>query len=235
MADYALLSELVTGYLPSVTGTDEQATLAAMLTRASRTIDSRTRRPVNAFAPAPDETSAQVVYGADSPVLVLPEFITGSVMSVTAPADYMPEDYREFRRREATTGSGIVGLHTSNKDGVLTPRVVWTKGAPFTVTARWGFVETPAEITEACLKLVTHWWRQQPGDLSGPQGDLQQDRRMDRSGIPRSVDDLLAPYVLKAELRDEDEGTIERGELLDADHNPWRNPYGGSGGGGGKF
>jgi hypothetical protein len=228
MADYALLTELVTGYLPSVTGTDEQATLVAMITRASRTIDSRTRRPVNAFATAPNEQTAQVVYGAGSPVLLLPEFVTGTVETVTAPAGYMPESYREFRRREVTAGAGVAGLHTSTSDGTLTPRTSWTKGVPFTVIARWGFAETPAEITEACLKLVTHWWRQQPGDLSGPIGDVQQDRRVDRSGIPRAVDDLLEPYVLKAELRDEDEGTIERGELLDADHNPsWGGGWGG--------
>jgi len=218
MADYATLAELVTGYLPSITSAADQTVLSSMITRASRAIDTRTRRPIDAFAPAPPTASAAVFYGENQAVLWLPEFVTGSVTLVTATSvEYLPAAYREFRRREISTGSLRVGLHTATTDGILTPRAMWAKGVPFTVTARWGFLTTPAEITEACLTLVRHWWRQQQGEVSGPIGDLEKGRGGDQSGFPRGVVELLAAYVLDDVAEDSEAGTIERGDLLNSD------------------
>ncbi len=217
--DYAELPTLVTGYLPSVTGEDDQAVLAGMITRASRAIDSRTRRPADAFAPAPEESSEQVFYGAGSPVLRLSEFVAGSVEGVTAPSGYMPDGFREFRRRDQTTGSTVVGLHTSRSDGILTPHISWKANVPFTVTARWGFAATPPEITEATLQLVRGWWQQQAGNLSGPTGDVNPRPESALASVWRAVDELIAPYVLEEAIEDADAGTIERGELRDADTN----------------
>src|ERR1700759_3408806 len=208
--DYAELDELITGYLPNVTSDEDKAALAKMLTRASRALDSRTRRAADAFAPAPDEASTQVWSGAGLPVLITGEYIKDSVASVTAPQGYMPAAWAEFRRRDVTTGALHVGLHTAMAGGILTPRVPWAKGVPFTVTARWGFEEPPGEIIEACLKLTREWWRQQVGEVAGPVGDLQQFRRPER-GFPKEVDDLLAPYVLPDFVEQEEEGTIEVG------------------------
>jgi len=217
MGDYCQLAELVTGYLPNVTAAADQAVLSSMITRASRAIDTRTRRPIDAFAPASATPTAAIFHGDNQAVLLLPEFVTGSVASVTAPTDYLPEGHREFRRREVSTGALRVGLHTATSDGILTPRVVWTRGVPYTVTARWGFAATPAEITEACLQLVRHWWRQQQGEISGPIGDVEKNRSGDQSGFPRGVVELLAPYVLDDVAEDSEAGTIERGDLLNSD------------------
>ena len=219
MADYGEITGLINGYLPSVTSDDDKAALASMLTRASRAIDTRTRRQANAFAPAPDETSEQVFYGEGAAVLLLPEFVTGSVETVTAPTGYMPPGYREFRRREVSTGALRVGLHTSTSEGILTPRVPWTKGVPYTVKARWGFVETPPEITEACYQLVRKWWREQSGEVSGPVGGMERARAGDVSGFPRGVEQLIAPYILDDVAEDSEAGTIERGDLINSDFN----------------
>jgi hypothetical protein len=224
--DYATIEVLIPGYLPGVSSDSDLAALAGMLTRASRTIDTRTRRHADAFAAAAEEASAEVWYGDDSPVLLTGEYIAGSVATVTAPTGYLPDGWNEFRRREVSTGVMRVGLHTATADSAIrTPRVVWKRGVPYTVTARWGFAETPAEIVEATLKLVRAWWRAQTGEVSGTQGDLQAARAPER-GFPKEVDDLIAPYVLEEVERDEEAGTIERAELLDADHNPTRGGWG---------
>jgi hypothetical protein len=101
----------------------------------------------------------------------------------------------------------------------LTPRVVWRKGVPYTVRARWGFAATPGAIVEATYQLVREWWRQQGGDIAGATSDVRQFQR--ERGFPKAVDDLIQPFVLAEELAEEEEGIIERGELRDTDTNPW--------------
>lgn len=220
MADYADIDQLITAYLPGVTNDDDKAALASMITRASRAIDTKARRQANAFAPAAAETSEQMFYGEGQAVLLLPEFVTGSVETVTAPTGYMPPGYAEFRRREVSTGALRVGLHTATSGGIRTPRVPWTKDVPFTVKARWGFVETPPEITEGCYQLVKHWWRQGGGEVSGAIGDMEQRRgSADRSGFPRGVEQLIEPYILDDVVEDSEAGTVERGDLINSDFN----------------
>jgi hypothetical protein len=224
MTDYAQVTDFQ-AYLPTVTSEADLATLAQMITRASRAIDAYTRRHINAFAQAATEASEQVWYGNDSPVLLTDEFIAGSVATVTAPTGYMPDGYAEFRRREASTGSLRVGLHTATAEGILTPRVVWRKGVPFKVTARWGFAAIPADITEACLQLVTRWWRAKDEAFTGVIGDISQQRAILERGFPPGVKTLLEPYVLEDVAESENAGTIERGDLLNVDFHAWRDPF----------
>lgn len=221
-ADYGTVDTLISSFLPSADDADRD-TLAQMLAAAYRTIDSRTRRQPFAFSPAPTEATEQTFYGTDSPVLLLPDFVAGSISAVTGPSGYMPPGWAEWQRRDETTGAYRRGLHTATsaaEGGILDARLVWKKGAPFKVTARWGFEQTPAEITQAGYLLVRHWWTQNPGNLSGPTGDLRpytQER-----GFPKMIDELIAPYRLPDALAEEEGGEIERGELLDADVMPWR-------------
>jgi hypothetical protein len=229
MSDYATVEEL-SGYLPGITADADLATLSQMLTRASRAIDAYTRRHADAYAPAAAEAAPQIFYGEGQPVLLLPEFVVGSVSTVTAPTGYMPEGFTEFRRREASTGSLRVGLHTATTDGIRTPRVGWTKGVPFTVTARWGFEAIPPDVTEACLQLVTRWWRAKDEAFAGVIGDLSQQRAILERGFPPGVKTLLEPYVLADVETEQDEGGIERGELINTDYNPWRDPGSNRGG-----
>ena len=226
MSDYGTVDALITGFLPSANAGDRDA-LAGMLTAAYRAIDSRTRRQPLAFIPAPEQATEQTFYGTDSPVLLLPDFVADSISSVTGPAGYMPPTWVVWQRRDETTGAYRRGIHTAMTGGILTPRFTWKKGVPFKVTAHWGFVATPPEITQGGYLLVRHWWTQGPGNLSGPTGDLRpyaQER-----GFPKMVDELIAPYVLPDAIAEEESGEIERGELLDADTYPWRDRSGGGG------
>jgi hypothetical protein len=68
--------------------------------------------------------------------------------------------------------------------------------------------------------------------VSGTTAELNAARYPER-GFPKEVDELIAPYVLEDVEHDEEAGTIERGELLDVDHLPWRDPF--TGGGGYRF
>jgi hypothetical protein len=213
--DYGNIDDLIRGYLPAVTSDEDKATLAGMITRASRTLDIRTRREENAFAPAPEESAERTFYGEDSAVLRVSEFVAGSIESATGPSGRTPPAYVEFRRLK------IVGLHSATSDKILTPRVVWERGVPYVVTARWGFQATPGPIVEGTYQLVRAWWREQGGDLSGAVGDVNQFRQTER-GFPKAVDDLIQPFVLDEEIAEEEEGTIERGSLFDADTNPTR-------------
>lgn len=213
MSDYADLDNLSRGYLPNVTSDEDKATLAGMITRASRAIDGRTRRADDAFAPAPEEPSEQTFYGEGSAVLRVAEYVAGSIATVTGPASSLPEGYVEFRRAK------VVGLHTADAQKILTPRVSWGRGVPFKVTARWGYQVTPGAIVEATYQLVRAWWRQASGETYGVIGDVGT-RPAPERGIPKVVDDLIAPFVLDDVVAEEDEGTIERGSLFDADVNP---------------
>lgn len=226
MTEYGTVDALISGFLPSANDAD-RPTLSQMLVSAYRTIDSRTRRQPFAFSPAPTEATEQTFYGTDSPVLLLPDFVPGSIAGVTGLQGYMPAGWVEWQRRDETAGAYRRGIHTTTADGILTARVVWKKGVPFKVTARWGFAETPAEITQAGYILVRHFWTQNPGNLSGPVGDLRP--YVQERGLPKLVDEMIAPYVLPDAVAEEEGGEIERGELLDADTYPWR---GGQGPGG---
>lgn len=220
---YATTDQLRGGYIPALSENDA-TTLDEMLERASRAIDSKTRRHKDAFAPSPEEPSDQLVYGAGQAVLLLPDFIAGSVASVTPGVEgTMPPKWVEFRRRDAADGVLRVGLHTAAASGILTPRVVWMNGAPFTVRARFGFAETPAEVVEATLKLVRAWWRAGTGEISGTTNELQAARAPER-GFPREVLDLIEHLILADVLAEADEGLIEVGDLHDTDTIPWIDP-----------
>ncbi len=219
MSDYATLAELL-DYLPLVSSDEDKAALGRMLTRGSRAIDAYTRRADDAFAPAPEDESEQIIYGTGQAVLLLPEFVAGSIESVTAPQGYyLPAGYVEFRRRDITTGALRVGLHTATTDKILTPRVVWASGVPFTIVARWGFQAIPGSIKEALLQLLVRWWRTKDEAFTGVIGSLGTDRTIIERGFPSGVKTLLEPYVLEEAEQDEAAGIIERGELRDADTN----------------
>lgn len=221
MTDYATLEELL-GYLSLVSSDEDKVVLTQMLARGSQAIDDYTRRAAGAFALAPEEAADLVVYGEDSAVLRLSEFVAGSIESVTGPAGRTPESFVEYRRGR------VIGLHSATSDKILTPRVAWERGVPYTVRARWGFAATPGAVKEALLQLVVRWWRTKDEAFSGVIGQLSADHSIIERGFPPGVKNLLDPYVLEELKAEEDEGTIEVGSLFDTDTNP-------RGGGWGRF
>lgn len=212
MAESYLTIEQFFAEVPGALTTDEVSVVALerRLASVSRAIDKYTRRDPGAFSPSPAEPTALVVYGTGATVLPLIEFVPGSVSIVGAPSHYMPSAWREYRRGD------VRGLHVAAPDGrLITDGEVWGDGVPFTVTARFGYIETPADVVEAAVQLAARWHRAGSEGFSGVIGALQSDRTIIERAFPPTVKLLLDPYV-EQEPTDED-ARIDVGRLLPGD------------------
>ncbi|MDQ3651511.1 MAG: hypothetical protein M3458_14805 [Acidobacteriota bacterium] len=202
MADYATLLEAKAVYLQSLDTPDEPA-VSALLTSASRAIDGVTKREENAFAASPALPTPKVVYGSGETCLVIPEHVKNSITTITTVTGLTAPAFAEYHGRLCVVDSRGVFLRSD----------VWQDGVPYTITARWGFASIPADINQACLKLVDFWWKTKSGALSGTIGNITQDGRLFvRDDFPASVMRLLAPYVLQ-ERENDRAGLVEFGDL----------------------
>jgi hypothetical protein len=189
--------------------TDEQQAAAESLLEAiSRAIDSVTKRTAGAFTPSPTEPSARVIYGNGKSCLEMPEHIPETVRpTITTIQGETPPKFAEYRGMLCVTDSR----------GVLSRRDVWPEGVPFTVTARWGYPQTPADIREACLVWAAQRARMNSGDTAGMVTSIARDgATIQRDDIPPVVRELLKPFVL-AETEEDNSGTVEFGALRSSD------------------
>ena len=204
MADYCTLRELVgapvegalpgvTGYLPDVTTDEDKAKLANVITRSSRRIDDYVTDGAveNYFAPSPAAPTPRIIRGDGNSYLSLPEFVAGSVTTVTAPAGFTVHEYDEVSGR----------LIIKNSAGALTRYRVWVDGMPYTVTARYGFAATPGAVTEACLMIVVRTYRSSDEAFSGVIGNINRDNQIIERALPAAAQEMLDVYRRKYRSR----------------------------------
>lgn len=134
------------------------AELEALIEQASRMFDLECGVPEGYFNPVeiPIATN-KTLYGNGSNYLRLPPYIPGSLNSSIS----LPEGYT------APTFTELDGHLVINSGGVLPPFrrsydwwVGWNSGVAITVSAIWGYRETPADVKLAVIELVINLWRE---------------------------------------------------------------------------
>lgn len=183
MAVYADLAQLTADYLPEAQSAAEQAALGRILAAVTVAIDSYTKRPPQYFASAEAQPTARFFTGEGKVYLRLPVHIAGSIDPAEG-VDCSGHSITNWVERGGwlyqTSGLGKLGG-------------IWQRGVEYTVSARWGYDTTPADITEACRQLVVHYFERQRGTIGQvtPNGFV-----IDRD-MPPTVKTLLAAYRRK--------------------------------------
>jgi hypothetical protein len=133
--------------------------LDALIEQASRFFDLECGVEPGYFEAAGDTATSKIIYGNGTNYLWLPPYVTGSLnTAITLPEGYTVPDFVEQ--------NGFLVLTTST--GVLPPlqhfyRSVWSgwpSGVAVTVSARWGFATTPADVKMAVIELIINLWRE---------------------------------------------------------------------------
>lgn len=135
------------------------AELEALIEQASRIFDRACGVPDGWFNPvAIPVATEKIIYGDGSNYLRLPPFIPGSLSSsIALPDGYTAPTFTEQGDYLIINSSGILPPfpHFHN---ALWPG--WYTGVPITVSAIWGYYETPPDVKAAVIELVLNLWRE---------------------------------------------------------------------------
>lgn len=132
--------------------------LEALIEQASRFFDQYCGLPEGYFNPPlyPVATN-KIVYGDGTHFLKLPPYVSGSLdTDITIPDGYTAPAFIE---RD--------GYLLLSSNGVVMHQIVpyhhysgWYSGVPITVSAKWGFEETPQDVKLAVIELAINLWRE---------------------------------------------------------------------------
>lgn len=122
------------------------ATLGQVIERASRIIDLECGVEPEYFEPAGQNATNKVLIGDGTSYLKLPPYVAGSLnLTLTYPDGYSPLQFTERGGYLVRTEGGILIAHQFGG---------WYENVPITVSARWGYVATPADINHATIEFV---------------------------------------------------------------------------------
>lgn len=173
------------------TGTFSNDYLNAVIERCSRYFDHLCGVEDEFFEAAGESATVKTIYGDGSPYLQLPPYV---VLSEAQPLVTVPEGYTapSFVERdgylilEGTNGSLLTrsALGHSHDSG-------WWDGLPITITARWGYEATPADVKMAVIEMVINVLREtDPANLNL----LDLERQPLREKVPPRVDQVAQFY-----------------------------------------
>lgn len=135
------------------------AELEALIEQASRMFDLGCGVPEGYFNPAPIPIATErTFYGDGGNYLSLPPYIAGSLnTSITLPSGYTTPTFVELDGYLVLSSGGVLPpfqrFHNCSWPG-------WYSGVPITVSAVWGFRETPADVKLAVIELVINLERE---------------------------------------------------------------------------
>lgn len=145
------------GTMPMV----QQATTAAipddqlddLIEMASRFFDLLCGVEPGYFEEAGLTATARTFYGNGSRFLKLDRYVPGSLnATLSYPTGYTALDYVERDGYLVITDStGVLSSSLRWSSG-------WYSGVPITVTAKWGFAATPADVKLAVIELAANLW-----------------------------------------------------------------------------
>lgn len=123
--------------------------LGKLIERASRLFDIECGVEAGFFQASGNPAGAErIIYGDGTNFLKLPPYVPGTLNATLGyPDGYSELEFAERGGFLVRTESGILNAH--NAGG-------WYEGVPVSVTAKWGFAETPADVRHAIIKLVIH-------------------------------------------------------------------------------
>jgi hypothetical protein len=135
------------------------AELDALIEQASRMFDLECGVPERYFNPVEVPIAqTRTFYGDSSHYLQLPPYVAGSLDTVlTLPSGYIVPDFIEQNGYLVITDSN--GLAPPFHHPVYSLAGWWT-GVPITVSAIWGWRETPADVRMAVIELVINLHRE---------------------------------------------------------------------------
>jgi hypothetical protein len=163
---YATTAEVREAGAQISTGTFSSDYIDAVIERCSRFFDNLCGVAAEFFEPAGVAATSVTVYGDGSPYLQLPPYIAGTLnTTLDLPDGYTAPDFVER--------DGFLVLTSSPSGTLLTRSVVglngssWWDGLPITVSARWGYAATPADVNLAVIEMVINVLREtDPANLN---------------------------------------------------------------------
>jgi len=123
--------------------------LEKLIERASRLFDLECGVEPGFFQASSNPTvSERIIYGDGTDFLKLPPYVRGTLNSTLG----YPDNYTEL---EFSERGGFL-VRTTN--GIFSTRYStgWYPGVPISVSAQWGFAETPSDVKHAIIKFVIH-------------------------------------------------------------------------------
>lgn len=129
-------------------------------------------------------------YGDGTHYLKLDPFVEDTITAVDLPVDYTVPDYVIRNGYLVRTGTDHI-LPTVHRYGIWWPSGIWQEGLAVTVTAVWGYLETPADVKMAVIELVINLWREtDPATLNL----LDLERQPLRERLPPRVMEVVKKY-----------------------------------------
>jgi len=136
------------------------AELEALIEQASRMFDLECGVPERYFNPVeiPIATT-KTIYGDGGNYLQVPPYLPGT-LSISVPSDFtMPTYVEQNGYLVLTTEGGLVPpFHVSSFARYAWPG--WWSGVAITVSAVWGWRETPQDVKAAVIEWVLNLWRE---------------------------------------------------------------------------
>lgn len=193
---YANDAEIIADKIPAATSENETAAIARLNESVSAAVDAYCKRPPGYFLPASATATPRNFRGRGTHILPLPVHVFGTVevsgfAGAGAAGAFYENEVSGFLYRGTPNGGanwiGNLSEIATGADG----GAVWTKGAIYSVSARWGYAETPAPIIEAVKQIVARWFAQGQGTFGevSPTGFV-----IERSAPPSAIL-LLNPFV----------------------------------------
>jgi hypothetical protein len=185
---YIELEDFLKAKLPEIANDDEKDALSAMLEAASAYVDKATKRKRGYFAPAEEDPTTRYFQGWGGRPLRIPVHVLGSV-TVEGIADESFYEHEDSGWLYIKRGSAIGSSINISFDAHDEP--CWKDGCRYSVSARWGYEETPPDIVEAVSQITVRWWETQKGTLgqAGPSGFI-----IERA-VPPAVVLILGNYA----------------------------------------
>ncbi len=161
---YADKDLLIADYLPSAKSDSEKDAIERILDAASAFADSYCKRLPGYFDPAAAVATEKRVRGEGGRFLRLPVHVAGSVEQVTfygnviEASNYYESDKNGWLYLE-NNGFGLENTFLEACDNR------WLDEAIYKVKAKWGYAETPKDLSEAVRLIVVRIWETQRGTL----------------------------------------------------------------------
>jgi hypothetical protein len=169
------------------------AELQDLIEQASRMFDLECGVPEGYFNPAPIPIATErTFYGDGGNYLSLPPYIRGTLnTSITLPDGYTAPTFVELDGYLVLTNGGVLPpfqrLHDYWRSG-------WYSGVSVTVSAVWGYRETPADVKLAVIELVINLERET--DPAGLRLKDLEDQPL-REKLPPRVLEIARKYRFK--------------------------------------
>ena len=171
------------------------ALIDKVIERASRFFDHLCGVSDEFFEPAGASTSVRTFYGDGTNMLRLDPYVAGT-LSIAVPSGYTAPTYIERNGYLVLTTEDVGAIV-----GMLPPFPSWWRtgtgwwsGLPITVTAKWGYAATPADVKLAIIELVINVLREtDPANLNL----LDLERQPLRERVPPRVKQVAEFYRMQ--------------------------------------